>query len=291
MKAQVASSSICVRLIALALNSQLKSASVLSSWNWAWWMRRAMLRSRRCRACSATSRCTNSRCDSPSRSARAKRASSSSAVRGTRKVPKSARICSRRSCFVFVGRRCVLGCVRFARRAMIGLLQQLTIVGQRTRRHRFVEEVGTVPACLLRCLLGQGFEDALGAGLRGKDAFDCTGRVGAEADGTIESGEQVAPCVGGQEREDLAGLSLAAALVAQEAVEEAAGHSTQLGKALAQERQVLGRVVAWTMSLVLAALVRRSWLEWSGGVVVQLAQAIAEQKRWMDLPLLADALE
>jgi len=37
--------------------------------------------------------------------------------------------------------------------------------------------------------------------------------------------------------------------------------------------------------------IERSWLEWSGGVVVQLALTIAEQKRWMDLPLLADALE
>jgi ATP-dependent Clp protease ATP-binding subunit ClpA len=37
--------------------------------------------------------------------------------------------------------------------------------------------------------------------------------------------------------------------------------------------------------------VDRSWLEWNGGAVAQLAQAIADQKRWADLPLLADTLE
>jgi ATP-dependent Clp protease ATP-binding subunit ClpA len=37
--------------------------------------------------------------------------------------------------------------------------------------------------------------------------------------------------------------------------------------------------------------IEQSWLAWNGGAVAQLAKTIAEQKRWVDLPLLADALE
>jgi hypothetical protein len=36
---------------------------------------------------------------------------------------------------------------------------------------------------------------------------------------------------------------------------------------------------------------RVDWLHWNGGTVVKLAQAIYEERRWEDLPILADALE
>ncbi len=34
-----------------------------------------------------------------------------------------------------------------------------------------------------------------------------------------------------------------------------------------------------------------SWLSWSRGTVLQMAHAISEERRWQDLPILADALE
>jgi hypothetical protein len=37
--------------------------------------------------------------------------------------------------------------------------------------------------------------------------------------------------------------------------------------------------------------VHPSWLEWNGGTVVQLARSIYEDRRFQDLPILADALE
>lgn len=38
-------------------------------------------------------------------------------------------------------------------------------------------------------------------------------------------------------------------------------------------------------------LIDSSWLSWNGGIVSKLAQAIAEEKTWDHLPILADALE
>ena len=90
-----------------------------------------------------------------------------------------------------------------------------------------------MPACLLRCLLGQGFQDALGFGLGGEDALNGPTGVGAEAHGTVQGGAQIAPRVRRQERKDLAGLGLAAALIPKQALQEADGHFPQLGKTLA----------------------------------------------------------
>jgi hypothetical protein len=38
-------------------------------------------------------------------------------------------------------------------------------------------------------------------------------------------------------------------------------------------------------------VIDRSWLCWRGGTVPKLAQAISQERRWEDLPFLADALE
>jgi hypothetical protein len=40
-----------------------------------------------------------------------------------------------------------------------------------------------------------------------------------------------------------------------------------------------------------ATAVNPAWLAWNGGTVRKLAQAIHEQSRFTDLPILADALE
>jgi hypothetical protein len=40
-----------------------------------------------------------------------------------------------------------------------------------------------------------------------------------------------------------------------------------------------------------AAFLARSTLRWQGGLVVQLARAIYEERRWREMPVLADALE
>jgi hypothetical protein len=44
-------------------------------------------------------------------------------------------------------------------------------------------------------------------------------------------------------------------------------------------------------ALLKPAAVEPEWLVWNGGAVVQLAQAIYDERRFEDLPVLADALE
>ena len=66
-------------------------------------------------------------------------------------------------------------------------------------------------------------ENALGLGLDGEDAFDGVERIGAEANGPLQGGQQVGAGVGGQQGEHLEGLVFAVALAGQQAVEEACG--------------------------------------------------------------------
>src|SRR5438552_4722639 len=253
MKAAVANSSIWVRLIALALKSQSKSASVYESRKQASLMRRAMARSRRCWACSAMSACTNSRCDRPPRSARARRASSWSPVNGTLSAAKSASRRSRRSGrFVRVWAAFVVGSglggfFRLVGLAMIvRLLTELLIFGGAAWRHGFVQQRFQVTTFVV----GQGLQNTFGLGLGRQDAFDRLRRIGAEADGAVERGEQVFAGVGAQQGKHPSRLILAAALIAEQPVEEAAGRRAQFGEAFAQERQMFGGVVAWPMGSV-----------------------------------------
>src|SRR5438445_622014 len=89
---------------------------------------------------------------------------------------------------------------------------------------------------------------------RRQDAFDCWRRISAETDGALEGGKQVLARVGAQQSEYASCLIFAVALIAQHAVEEAAGRRAQFAKTLAQERQVFRRVVARPMSPVHAPL-------------------------------------
>lgn len=87
-----------------------------------------------------------------------------------------------------------------------------------------------------RLLVGQGFQNAPGRGLGGENPLDGVDGVSIEADGAFQGGEQVVACVGAQQRQHAAGLALAIALVAQQAVEEAAGDGAQLAEAFTQQR-------------------------------------------------------
>lgn len=53
------------------------------------------------------------------------------------------------------------------------------------------------------------------------------------------------------------------------------------------ERKRILATVEWRNEYTIDA----AWLTWSAGTVVRLARAIAEERRWQDLPILADALE
>jgi hypothetical protein len=99
-----------------------------------------------------------------------------------------------------------------------------------------VEQVGTVPADGRGCVVEQGLEGAVRLGLRGENALDRLARVGGKADGTLQGGDQVAAGVGAQQGQDRACLRLAVALVAEQALEEAAGDRAQLGVTLPQQR-------------------------------------------------------
>jgi len=87
-------------------------------------------------------------------------------------------------------------------------------------------------------LLGQDVEAAPGLGLRGQDAFDGTQRVGPEADGPLQGGQQIGAGVAALQRQQFEGLLLAVALAAQQAVEEALGQRPQLREAFPQQRLV-----------------------------------------------------
>ena len=122
----------------------------------------------------------------------ARTASSCSARKGTLSVAKSARIRSRRSTGVVVAG--LFGVGRggigrgFVRRAMSGrFLGKMLVIGGGTWRDRVVAQVrragAGVPA-------RPRVQDALGPGLGGQDAFDGVERIGAEADGPLQGGQQ-----------------------------------------------------------------------------------------------------
>jgi hypothetical protein len=56
------------------------------------------------------------------------------------------------------------------------------------------------------------------------------------------------------------------------------------------DTQVLEHARSW-MSEEGRSLVESNWLSWNGGIVRKLAQAIADEQAWDQLPILADALE
>src|SRR6266849_274043 len=168
-----------------------------------------MLRSRRELACSAITRCRNCRCDKPSRSARAKAASNASSVSGMLSVAKSARSCSRRS-----------GLVGRVERAIVGtlLIKQRLIVSGGTRTDRIVVQERLQ---MFTLLLGQRFQDGLGPGLHGQDAFDRVERVGAVTHGTLQRGDQIGTGIGAEQGQHLVSVILAVTLCAHQAVKEA----------------------------------------------------------------------
>ena len=82
-------------------------------------------------------------------------------------------------------------------------------------------------------------------GLRGQDAFDGVEGIGAEADGPLQGGEQVLAGVGAQQRQHLAGLVLAVALVAGAGRRGSAALWPEFGEAFAQQRLVLAWDRRW----------------------------------------------
>ena len=102
--------------------------------------------------------------------------------------------------------------------------------------------------------IGQSFQNTLRFGVCDQDAFDGVDRIGTEANGTIQGSKQILGRVGAEQCQYAAGLGLAAALVAEQTVEEAAGRRTQFGEAFAQERLLLVRIIAWSMDLADAPL-------------------------------------
>jgi hypothetical protein len=74
------------------------------------------------------------------------------------------------------------------------------------------------------------------------------------------------------------------AAVTEQAFERAA-HLRDWGDRLIRARKAVLR--DWRTCFV----VDPAWLSWNGGAVAALARAIGEDRRWEDLPILADALE
>src|ERR1017187_1610389 len=162
------------------LNSQSKALKGLRSRKRASRMRRAILRSRHWAAKSAISRCRNCWCDRPSRWARVRAVSNCSARKGTLRVAKSARMCSRTSGGVVAGFVAIgfvdiglvgFGVVGFGLLglrwwAMMGrFLHEVQVVGGRPLRHRIVPEpIREMSAFVFR----QGVQDAFRSRLRGQ---------------------------------------------------------------------------------------------------------------------------
>lgn len=71
-------------------------------------------------------------------------------------------------------------------------------------------------------LLGQCFQDALGLSLDRQDAFHGRMGIGAIADRSLQSGDQVGPAVVSQQCQHTFGLVFTAALGPQQAVEKPA---------------------------------------------------------------------
>ncbi len=126
----------------------------------------------------------------------------------------------------------------------------MPVVGSGSLGHRVVTQSG---GQVLPFVFGQQVQDALGLRLGGQDAFDGVERIGAEADGPLQSGEQVLVRVGAQECQHFAGLGLTEALRVQQAVEEAQGSGTQFGEAFAEQGYVLAWVGVGPMSRVFTA--------------------------------------
>src|SRR5262245_16324734 len=146
-------------------------------------MRRSMRRWRRRPAWSASRRWRNSRCELPASWACFKTSSSWSAVTGTRKVVKSARICSRRVGAVGLFVRLVFWL--FFARWLIGVLggEQMLVVAGRTWADRFLAQA-RIESILVQ--VGEFVQERFGFGLRRQDAADGGQGEGAEADRTLQ---------------------------------------------------------------------------------------------------------
>jgi ATP-dependent Clp protease ATP-binding subunit ClpA len=72
--------------------------------------------------------------------------------------------------------------------------------------------------------------------------------------------------------------------VAEQAFERAAYLRDQADKLKKKKEQLL---LQWPGSYEIDP----SWLSWNGGTILQMARLLAEERRWEELPLLADALE
>ena len=152
--------------------------------------------------------------------ARARMASNAAAASGTLRAAKSARMRSRRSVGIVVG--FVGGGVGgrgVLRRAMSGrFLHEVAVFSSGSRDHRVVAQmVGQMPALAI----GEGIQNTLRRGSGREDAFDGVERIGAEANGPFQGGEQIGAGIGALQGQDLERLLVAVALVADQAVEEA----------------------------------------------------------------------
>lgn len=70
-------------------------------------------------------------------------------------------------------------------------------------------------------VVGQGFQNTLGLGLGGQDAFDRRRGISAETNRAVEGGDQVFAGVAAQQRQHAPRLTFAVTLIAQQAIEEA----------------------------------------------------------------------
>ncbi len=96
--------------------------------------------------------------------------------------------------------------------------------------------VGQMPALAI----GEGIQNTLRRGSGREDAFDGVERIGAEANGPFQGGEQIGAGIGALQGQDLERLLVAVALVADQAVEEAPGQRAEFGEAFVQEGLLRG---------------------------------------------------
>ena len=83
--------------------------------------------------------------------------------------------------------------------------------------------------------IGQGFQDATRLGLGRENAFDGVGGIGAETHRPFQGRQEIDAGIGALQGEDLEGLLVAVTLVAEQAVEEAAGQRAEFGETLPQQ--------------------------------------------------------